>query len=86
VVYEVTECRLVFKHRKEPVMRGASTYIEKESVGLFGGCGAFLAEHLGILAHVDAGKTTLTERPLYCAEVIDESQGLALKAVSVSGH
>jgi ribosomal protection tetracycline resistance protein len=28
--------------------------------------------HLGILAHVDAGKTSLTERLLYAADVIDE--------------
>ena len=27
---------------------------------------------LGVLAHVDAGKTTLTERLLYAAGVIDE--------------
>jgi ribosomal protection tetracycline resistance protein len=31
---------------------------------------------LGILAHVDAGKTTLPERLLYAAGVIDEIGGL----------
>src|SRR5437899_2902065 len=33
--------------------------------------------NLGILAHVDAGKTTLTERLLYAARVIDEIGSVA---------
>src|SRR5437762_11176001 len=33
--------------------------------------------NLGILAHVDAGKTTLTERLLYAARIIDEIGSVA---------
>jgi ribosomal protection tetracycline resistance protein len=33
--------------------------------------------NLGILAHVDAGKTSLTERLLYAAGVIDEIGSVA---------
>ena len=54
-------------------MRGASVSIEKqlwacsEDGRLSRG-----TLNLGILAHVDAGKTSLTERLLYCAGVVDE--------------
>jgi translation elongation factor EF-G len=46
-------------------MRGASTYIEK-SLWVYSEDVARSSRNiLGILPHVDAGKTMLTERPLY---------------------
>ena len=64
-------------------MREAFTSIEMAFGDRFEGCGVSRKTlSLGILAHVDAGKTTLTERLLSTSGVIDRDRFAAAGAAA----